>query len=294
MTNETEISIDSLTCPICLEKIATYVLSECSHSLCYNCIEGLHNHSRNIKCPTCRKVVTKSPILFQSLAYTMPENTHIRMKSLFQNWFAEVPTQPAQNTTNNFYIILQESAKKEYECYQYRNEIIQKWQYILNQINFQNSRDIQFDTISSISRVTILHHDRYNCNISGTSWSFIPFTQPVIIKDRFHLIEKPENNTIAIRHRRLIAVLTNNQVNLIRLLANVVINQMRNSTTNQFYDEINRREGYENTICIHSGLFGEIRNQQIVIGCRGVWLNGSNYGIRFHILNADNDLYQGH
>ena len=318
MTTEAGLSVESLTCPICLDKIATYVLRECSHALCYVCIEGLHGHSENMKCPTCRTRITKAPILFQSLAYTMPENTSRRMKNLFESWFPE-PVQIAQarepvggtqamepvgvaQAREPVYSlnymqpdILQESAKKEYECYLYRNAIIEKWQYILNQINFQNSQGIQFDTISSISRVTVLHHDIVTNLISGTSWSFIPFERPVIIKDRFHLIEKHENVNMPIRHRRLIAVLTNNQVNMIRTLCNAVISQMNRIENSRFYDEIGIREGRDNTICIHSGLFGQLRDQEIVIGCRGVWQTrpnyGSNYGIRFHILNADNDLY---
>lgn len=303
MTTEAGLSVESLTCPICLDKIATYVLRECSHALCYACIEGLHGHSENMKCPTCRTRITKAPILFQSLAYTMPENTSRRMKNLFETWFPEPvgvaqarePVQiaqarePVQGTQAREPVymnpaILQESAKKEYE---YRNATIEKWHYILNQINFQNSRNIQFDTISSISRITILHHDTF----THVAWSFIPFERPIIIKDRFHLIEKRENVNMPIRHRRLIAVLTNNQVNMIRTLANAVISQMNSRTVYNFYDEIGTREGRDNTICIHSGLFGQLRDQEIVIGCRGIWINRGNYGFRFHILNADNDLY---
>lgn len=294
MATDVGLSVESLTCPICLDKIATYVLRECSHALCYACIEGLHGHSENMKCPTCRTAIIKAPILFQSLAYTMPENTSTRMKSLFESWFPE-PVRIAQamepvgvaQAREPVYMnpaILQESAKKEYE---YRYEIIEKWHYTLHQIKFHNSRNIQFDTISSISRITILHHDTF----THVAWSFIPFERPIIIKDRFHLIEKPENVNMPIRHRRLIAVLTNNQVNMIRTLANAVISQMTSRTVYNFYDEIGTREGRDNTICIHSGLFGELRDQEIVIGCRGVWINRGNYGFRFHILNADNDLY---
>ena len=291
MATEREVSVETLTCPICLDKIATYVLTECSHSLCYLCIESLHNHSRNIKCPTCRKVITKSPILFQSLAYTMPENTHTRMKSLFTSWFPETSTnvvETFQSSIRNFAMILQESAKKEYEYPHSNND---NWEYIINQINFYNSENIIFDTLSSIVRVNITNN-LVHTNILGDIWTFIPFAKPVIIKDKFQLIEKPGNNTLPIPHRRLIAILTNNQVNIIKTLAISIISEMRLRTSNQFYDEISTREEYSNTICIHSGLYNSISlNQNIVIGCRGLWLNRNNYGFRFHVLNSDNNIY---
>jgi hypothetical protein len=288
----TEVNVESLTCPICLDKIATYILSECSHSLCYICIESLHNHSQNIKCPTCRKVVTKAPILFQSLAYTMPENTHTRMKSLFDNWFNQ-PISTIQSSFIPYSVILQESAKKEFEDYHFPNITIETWQNILNRIRNNNAENVQFDNISSIQRISLINSTSRTHSIHGEPWKFIPFTQPIIFKDTFRLIEKSENNNLSSRHhRRLIVVLTNSQLNLIRNMANIIIRKITASNIlyneiNSLYNEINTREGYLNTICIHSGVCENISAlENTIIGCRGIWLNRVKYGFRFHILNG--------
>jgi hypothetical protein len=92
--------LESITCPVCIDKVGVYALIECGHNLCSGCIRGIQNISRQIKCPICRVKVTKKPIIFRPLAEYLESGVASQMETFFNTLFNDNANTNANTNAN--------------------------------------------------------------------------------------------------------------------------------------------------------------------------------------------------
>ena len=307
-------------CPVCIDKIGVYALIECGHNLCSDCIRGINNSSAGIiKCPMCRVVVTKKPIIFQPLASHLEDGSRLAMNAWFENIFnadAYAPSAPPSAAPSAAPAALLANVAggaggaggagvRQRTLYTFNN--LPVYNPSLDELQLKASTEFNYDNIDWFNNVEIstfqdlasfkmnpylgFHNDEYyytfikSSGVSGASGA------PIIFEDTFKIIEKrrtiPHQN-----HRRVILILEN--LNIIEKIQKVEYIMKKANPNCLLRTEINSRANYQNTLAVHSGLANlstPLYNQNFVtmklkIAARFGWIKEGRIGVRWHIVQT--------
>ena len=301
--------LESITCPVCIDKVGVYALIECGHNLCSGCIRGIQNISRQIKCPICRVKVTKKPIIFRPLAEYLESGVASQMETFFNTLFNDNANANTNANTNanitNLFDYDGLYARPNTRIINNNNpgnagNVNNLGQQInIEQLQLQAECEYNYNDWD-ISEENVMLHEiaqytvgRTIYRLTSENFSFIKKNREakaIVFKDTFKIIERynPLNNRI--NHRRVILVLENlNIIDKIHTIERMISVKLPSYILRS---EMRERNGYQNTLGVYTGLADiqhsntGIITKQLQIGAKFVWFKNNIMGIRWHILHA--------
>lgn len=317
-TVEANDPLEIFKCPVCFDKIGVYALTECGHNLCSDCIRGINNSSRSIKCPLCRAPITRKPVIFQPLASHLENGIIPIMDALFETMFNT--TNQITSPISNFSSIINRSNNnigdprdryltnntnytyntlpsflpynptlRELEtqaCYEFNYQNLNSYWYQNHEISIQS--DIQYYKLNNFE--FSFNDEHFHSFLSENSNGII-YNIPIIFEDTFKLYERTSSRS---NYRRVTLILENlNIINKLQAVENILRTKYPSSILRT---ELGARNNYQNTLAVHTGITNlpndsNIENYitiKLKIAARFAWIKNNRMGIRWHIIEVIN------